>query len=1304
MIRRRLIIVLSVSLNVLGLSHALMLSPAWAADLYVGTLPGDFPTIQDALDAASDGDHVIVRQGTYTEDVTISKLGITLTPDLGDDVLLDGHITVTAAGGGVWISGLSMAEDKVIAIEDGIRRPASPPPGFPDWVTLFSGGENAYHVQLGNVSAEGSAASNLGGVLFSAHGEGSTVRQTGVIQVKNTASSAGRGASFDVGKNAQVEIGSVDVETGGPAIGVHFFADDESELIATGPISARARDTGSHATGVGIRGNTGTRVSVRDVDVEAGQSAVGVDFNVTHGGSLVHSGVVQVAARESGSVADGVQLGADDHASVSIGSVTVVGGAEARGVTTTYRPGTHILTDGLKNNVSVHIGDVHVSAQDADSEAYGLELHGEDNLSVTAASARASGGQRARGVWLRAGDDLESRFGSLTANGTIAATGVAVMAADRATLQADAIAAQAAAGSSAALGLEMQAGSDTSAIVGTIDVEAGATATGISWRAMGDGGSLTQSGTIDVTTREATSAARGVDVEARDGFSLTVDTVTVEAGARADGITVQGESSTVTILGDVSATARSVSGSARALTVDSSVADVTNFGHVRASAGDAIGAGFGLSASVRRVTFYNLGVVQAAANAGPAVAINVTEYAVVQNEGTIDAGDQVAFLGTASTGPVSLANSGTMLGSVRMGRGSDNLSVLPSGRIAGDVDMGEGADRLLLERDAWVEGDVTMGVGDDRAVVEYGAVLTGWLDGGTGMDALALYGRPASSLPSGSAWTRLSARDFEEALVDGGAWQWGAGTDLGVMDVYKASLRIDDDVTIEDLHLFDGELIGQGRVTGNVINVGGVVAPGSGSFGILTIAGDYQQRPDGVLSIELDASKAPVAGVSHDQLVIVGGTAVFEDGTTVRVRPILGSTSIDRAEYTIVKGDVDFDPEKIRLDIELPRLFYKAWLEEGSMKLILEVTDFDSVAKTPNQKEVSEALEDAKGAGDPGLDDLYDWLAGLDPDQAEEARAAYDSLSGEVYSHLPALASRRLDSFTSATGRGLVYPEIEPEGRVWMVPYGSVVNIRAGAGTAASRFDLSGVVVGADIAASPVTRMGLSLGVGADQLTMDERASKIWGSGYQLGVYSHFAMGRARLTTLLAYGKGTGHSRRSVQFGGVRRQAEAAFSTADRLAWIEARFRSSPDSALAIEPVASLGHYRSRYGSFTEQGAGAIGLVVDGREASWLRGRLGVEMRGNTFATRSGTANLHASLAWVNDIAPFERTYRGRLVGAPGSPFTINGTKAHRSGFEVGLGLKGEGNRGFAWSLDYTGEFRHDANSYTVTARVSYEF
>ena len=181
-----------------------------------------------------------------------------------------------------------------------------------------------------------------------------------------------------------------------------------------------------------------------------------------------------------------------------------------------------------------------------------------------------------------------------------------------------------------------------------------------------------------------------------------------------------------------------------------------------------------------------------------------------------------------------------------------------------------------------------------------------FLDGGAGDDVLTLFGDGASSLPPGFNLELAFCPYIEQTWVRGGAVAMGCGHKPRCRDVYDAFLRIDDDVAIDGLHLHDGVLVGEGNVTGNVVNEGGVVAPGN-SFGILTITGNYRQGPDGVLYIELDATTAPNAGVNYDQLVIVGGTAIFEDGTTVRVQPAFGPTLPDRAEYVIVDGDVIFD-------------------------------------------------------------------------------------------------------------------------------------------------------------------------------------------------------------------------------------------------------------------------------------------------------------------------------------------------------------------------------------------------------------
>jgi hypothetical protein len=55
-------------------------------------VPLDFPTIQEAIDAAVDGDRVLVAPGTYVENINFLGKGITVTSEEGPEVtIIDGN-------------------------------------------------------------------------------------------------------------------------------------------------------------------------------------------------------------------------------------------------------------------------------------------------------------------------------------------------------------------------------------------------------------------------------------------------------------------------------------------------------------------------------------------------------------------------------------------------------------------------------------------------------------------------------------------------------------------------------------------------------------------------------------------------------------------------------------------------------------------------------------------------------------------------------------------------------------------------------------------------------------------------------------------------------------------------------------------------------------------------------------------------------------------------------------------------------------------------------------------------------------
>ena len=97
------------SRRLLGLAFVAVLvaAPLWAGTI---TVPDDHPTIQQAINAATSGDTIHVRAGTYYEHVTIAK-ALTLEGEDRATTVIDGGgsgKTVISSAGGVTIRGLTI--------------------------------------------------------------------------------------------------------------------------------------------------------------------------------------------------------------------------------------------------------------------------------------------------------------------------------------------------------------------------------------------------------------------------------------------------------------------------------------------------------------------------------------------------------------------------------------------------------------------------------------------------------------------------------------------------------------------------------------------------------------------------------------------------------------------------------------------------------------------------------------------------------------------------------------------------------------------------------------------------------------------------------------------------------------------------------------------------------------------------------------------------------------------------------------------------------------------------------------------
>jgi outer membrane autotransporter protein len=483
-----------------------------------------------------------------------------------------------------------------------------------------------------------------------------------------------------------------------------------------------------------------------------------------------------------------------------------------------------------------------------------------------------------------------------------------------------------------------------------------------------------------------------------------------------------------------------------------------------------------------------------------------------------------------------------------------------------------------------------------------------------------------------------------------------------------------------------GTLGGSGTVGTIALASGGTLAPGN-SIGTLNVAGNVTFDAGSIYEVELNA-----AGGSD--LIEATGTATI-DGGTVHVVP-LPDYAVG-TQYHILHADGGasgaFDavtgiPGTLFLT---PTLSYAA---NDVYFSIDQTASFESIALTPNQ------IAAAGGADSLGGGNSL-WNAIADLNDGDEARAAFDGVSGEIHaSAKTALIEDSRFAREAALGR-LHDAKQAAQGKtgLWMQGFGSWGSWDSGGNAAELDRSIGGVFLGGDALVMDSVRLGLFGGYSDSSFDVDERNSSGSAENWHLGAYAGAEAGNLALRLGGAYSWHDLTSARSASFTGFSDSLTASYSARTGQLFGEAGYRFDT-GAVSIEPFANLAYVHLKTGSYTETGgAAALTAPAQSTDATFttigLRAETGLDL-GETPARLTGMAGWRHAF---DEVTPF-----ATHAFAGGSAFTVAGTPIAPDAFVLDLGASVEVTPGARLGVSYGGQFGSGFTDHSVKANLSVRF
>lgn len=523
---------------------------------------------------------------------------------------------------------------------------------------------------------------------------------------------------------------------------------------------------------------------------------------------------------------------------------------------------------------------------------------------------------------------------------------------------------------------------------------------------------------------------------------------------------------------------------------------------------------------------------------------------------------------------------------------------------------------------------------------------------------------------------------------------------------------------------------GSGVVPTTVIN-GGTLSPGN-SPGTLEVRGDLTFNPGSTYLAEIQGAvsdrvmvgrTAALAGTLR--LVPLGGAYRFNSPYTLLSagRGITGTFSPVDTAGTFGDGvttTVSYTANDVLLTLAPKPLV--PTLPPASPTL--------GVIAPRNAYAVATAVDGAvDNGGDPSsLFGLYNLPAAAIP-------AAVNSLSGEVHTAAPALASIVSDQFLrtmldpAATGRlgmsaegpgAAAYSGLGSRGAdqpacasrfdrpfysVWGSAYGSSgrTDGSAAIGSARRRIDDAHLATGIDIRLMPGLLAGVAISGGKAQASLPGLTGKVDADVFQAGLYGLAQFGPARIGGALSYARLENEVSRGIPALGSR--LSSAYATTAWSGRLQASAAVLAWSGLSISPLAAIQATRAHSPAVAEAnwaGANAGALALARRNDVTARGELGVQVDGDMMLGGVPVTG-HVRAAWAHYVRR-DADLTASLIDLPRALFTATGAVPDRNSALVNIGVAAKLGERMTLGLGFDGEFSGNSNRLGGSAQLRVSF